>query len=220
MTDKTVPSAQALARKEKSLARLRKMGVPIFQQLPVIEDSHEAAKRSREEIAHRTIALCLVAVKGEGLEQSTVQQLVAKYGADAYFTPAEKRFIADLNPSQHDRVQFAWRYEGYWVMLWALGYLPSLEDPGKICDVPRALDFLRGCSTAEFVAGAQPRELSEILDEADLIFRLDWAVVDARLRNLPAPAGLDAGVVVERHHALNWLIGYMGQEWDDITTDT
>lgn len=30
----------------------------------------------------------------------------------------------------------------------------------------------------------------------------------------------DAGVVQERHHALNWLIGYCGQDWDDITTDT
>jgi uncharacterized protein DUF4272 len=31
---------------------------------------------------------------------------------------------------------------------------------------------------------------------------------------------LDSGVVYERHYALNWLIGYMGREWDDVTTDT
>ena len=50
--------------------------------------------------------------------------------------------------------------------------------------------------------------------------RYDWAVVDARVKNKPCPVGLDPGVVQERHHALNWLIGYMDQEWDDVATDT
>jgi hypothetical protein len=31
---------------------------------------------------------------------------------------------------------------------------------------------------------------------------------------------LHPGVAQERHHALNWLIGYMDQEWDKVSTDT
>ncbi|MDR2636809.1 MAG: DUF4272 domain-containing protein [Zoogloeaceae bacterium] len=31
---------------------------------------------------------------------------------------------------------------------------------------------------------------------------------------------MEPGVTMERHYALNWLIGYMDQEWDDISTDT
>ena len=27
-------------------------------------------------------------------------------------------------------------------------------------------------------------------------------------------------VVYERHYALNWLIGYCDQSWDEVTTDT
>jgi len=27
-------------------------------------------------------------------------------------------------------------------------------------------------------------------------------------------------IIVERHRALNWLIRYMNQDWDDVTTDT
>jgi len=27
-------------------------------------------------------------------------------------------------------------------------------------------------------------------------------------------------MATERHQALNWLIGYQGQAWDDITLDT
>jgi hypothetical protein len=45
-------------------------------------------------------------------------------------------------------------------------------------------------------------------------------VVDARVNGRATPAGLDADVIMERHHALNWLIGYMDQAWDDVTTDT
>ena len=31
---------------------------------------------------------------------------------------------------------------------------------------------------------------------------------------------MDYDVVIERHHALNWLIGYENQQWDDVSTDT
>ena len=64
------------------------------------------------------------------------------------------------------------------------------------------------------------RPLSDILDQADLIYRYHWAVVDARINGQDAPAGLNSGVVLERHYALNWLIGYFDQAWDDISTDT
>ena len=67
---------------------------------------------------------------------------------------------------------------------------------------------------------ARLRSAKELLDEADLIYRYDWACVDARVNGGPAPSGVDCGIVVERHHALNWLIGYQGQEWDDVSTDT
>lgn len=214
------PSAEALVRKDRSLALLKQRSVPTIAHLPVIEDAHSAKKRTKEEIAHRAIALCLVSVKGEGLDQATVEKLVKRYDADSYFTPEEKKFIGNSSPTLQERVQFSWRYEGYWVMLWALGYVDVLEYPDKVCDVPKAVGFLRNTSADEFVAKAVLRDLSEILDQADLIYRYDWAVVSARLKKEKAPAGMDGGVVLERHHALNWLIGYMNQDWDHVTTDT
>jgi hypothetical protein len=70
------------------------------------------------------------------------------------------------------------------------------------------------------MAKAKLRTMKEILDEADLIYRYHWAVTDARVKGRDAPAGLDGGVVYERHYTLNWLIRYGDQEWDDISTDT
>jgi hypothetical protein len=53
-----------------------------------------------------------------------------------------------------------------------------------------------------------------------LIYRYHWATTDARIKSQPAPVKLEGGVVQERHYVLNWLIGYLNQEWDDISTDT
>lgn len=217
---KREPSEEAARRKQKSMDRLNKEGVPVNPQLPVIEDSSEATKRSTEEIARRAIAVIIAAVKGEGLDQKTVDSLVTKYGATEFFTPEEAKFIKDPKPGQQDRIQFSWRYEAAWVLLWSLGYVEALDKPEATCDVPKLVGILRDRSTAQLVKDAKLRPFPEILDQADLIYRYHWATTDARIKKQPAPAKLQSGVVLERHRALNWLTGYMDQEWDDVSTDT
>lgn len=61
----------------------------------------------------------------------------------------------------------------------------------------------------------------QLLDAAEVILRYDWACVDARIHHRDAPAGLDAGVVQERHYALNWLVGGSDNaDWDDVRPHT
>lgn len=213
-------SSEALDRKARSDSRLGSEGVPVNDLLPAIEDSRQIKLRSRDEIAWRAMALLVVAVKGEGLEQPIVEEIVNDYGLEGHFTPAEAAFIKDQAPSEHERIQFAWRYEAAWSLLWALGYVEELGKPTTICDVPRAVGFLRNRSAAKFISDSSLRSAEAILDEADIIYRYHWAVVDARVSGKPTPASLEPGVTMERHYALNWLIGYMDQEWDDISTDT
>lgn len=213
-------SPAAVQRKNRSEAVLHSEGVPVNKFLPAIEAEGEATHRSKDEVAFRALALLVVAVKGEGLEQPIVDRLVKDYGLEKRFTPKEKAFIRNTAPSQRDRVQFTWRYEAAWVLLWALGYVEKLEKPTNICDVPRAVEFMKKRTASQFVADAKLRSPSEVLDQADRIYRYHWAVVDARVNGKKAPAELQPGVTLERHYALNWLVGYMGQEWDDISTDT
>jgi hypothetical protein len=216
----STPSKEALERKERSVKRLQQEGVPTIAHLPVIEDSTEAKSRTKEEIAHRAIAVCITAVKGEGLDQASVDRLVKKFGAEKFFSPKEAAFVKDPKPSEQERIQFSWRYECLWVLLWSLGYVEQLDRPAGVCDVPKAVTFLRDRDTAQFIKDAKLRPLSEILDQADLIYRYHWAVVEARVKKREAPGKLDGGVAQERHYVLNWLIGYMGQDWDEISTDT
>lgn len=213
-------SQEASDRKARSEAILKKRNVPINSHLPFIEDSKEALKRSKEEVALRAMALLIVAVKAEGLEQEIVDKLIKEYDLSSELSPKERKFIADPEPSQFDKTQFIWRYEAAWILLWALNYVQDLAPPTAICDVSAAVTFLQQRNREQFINDAKIRPISEILDENDLIYRYHWAVVDARVNGLIIPEEIDSSVVLERHYALNWLIGYMGQEWDDVSTDT
>lgn len=106
-------------------------------------------------------------------------------------------------------------------MLWALGYVEKLGAPTELCNVGKDVGYLQQKdSFADFLSGASLRSKSEILDEADLIYRYNWVCVDSRVNDKTPPAGLNGGVAYERHRALNWLICYLDQEWDDVRTDT
>jgi len=209
----------ALARKRRSDALLKSQGVPVNDSLPAIEDETQVRLRSREEIAYRALALLAVSMKGGGLEELEVQTVVDEFRLARHFTPEEREFMKERDPSEHDRLQFSWRIEAAWVLLWSLGYVDELGKPAAECDVARAVSTMRERDERQFVADAKLRPLAEIVEQADRIYRYHWAVVDARVGGAPAE-GLNADVVVERHHALNWLIGYLGQEWDDVSTDT
>lgn len=211
---------EATERKARSVAVLEAEGVPLIDHLPVIETGAQSLRRDREQVIRRAVALTIVAVKGETGDHALAEHLVAQFGAEGFFTPAEQAFMDDPAPDAHSRIQFTWRYEGVHVMLWALGITGDLGRPDAIVDVPLLAETLRDLGTEGLRARADLRPKAEILDAADLIYRYHWAVVEARLQGQPAPARLDPGVVLERHHALNWLIGYRGQDWDDVSTDT
>jgi len=211
---------EAQLRKARSIAVLRKEGVPFIDHLPVIETQATSKRRTNREVALRATALCFVASRAEGLDAEALKKLVVQFAIADSFTPKERKFLDNPKPSEHDRLQFVWRYECCWVMLWALGFVDDLARPEKICDPAQAVRILRDHGPEGFLKRAKLRPANEILDAADLIYRYHWAVTDARLNNRQPPGKLDPGIVLERHYALNWLIGYMGQEWDDISTDT
>ena len=213
-------SPEAIDRKLRSEMILRAEGVPVLATLPVIETAAEVPKRSKEEVALRALCVLFVAAKGEGLEGELAERVLESYELRPHLTPDELDFVTDNSPSQNDRIQFTWRHEAAWTLLWALGFVPQLGKPARICDVGFAASTMAERTTSQFIEDCELRPIADILDQADLIYRYHWAVRNALIKGQQVPGALNPGVTQERHHALNGLIGYDDQPWDQVETHT
>ncbi|MEB7938297.1 DUF4272 domain-containing protein [Escherichia whittamii] len=218
---------EAEQRKSRSIARLKQEGIPYILHLPVIEDSTEVKIPSLETIARRAVCTLMTIqhacdlMQNDQIEESRdfLIELLTKWGIKEDLTPKELHIFSG-EATEQEIINMAWKYEAYWVLIWALGYIDDLDKPIQICDCERAIRVVDQFDSLEaFIENAKLRPVTEILDQADLIFRYDWACVDARLNNKSVAGGLESGVVYERHCALNWLIGY-GDDWDNISADT
>lgn len=139
---------------------------------------------------------------------------------DDVLTEDELSYINDDDSEIIDRVNYSWHYENLFVLEWILG-LTEWKFPDKICDVKKIVRNLENFkSIDEFCHKTMMCSKKEILDKADLIYRMDWAAVDAIIHRLNGPAGLNHGVVQERHKTLNWMICFDDADWDDVPTPT
>lgn len=138
---------------------------------PLLKTTAEALKRSKEEVALRTLCVLFVAAKREGLGEELVEQLLESYELRPHLTPEELAFVLDNSPSQHDRIQFTWRHEAAWTLLWALGFVAQLAKPSQICDVEFAAGTMAERTTSQFIEDSELRPIADILDQADLIYR-------------------------------------------------
>lgn len=185
-----------------------------------VDSESEVTIRDKDEVVDRALALCYIALKGEGLEQQYLDKMDREYNIMAKLTPEERDFVRDRHPEEQKKVDATWRYESLHLLLWALSFVDTLSYPDQPCDVVSDAKIMRTLSEQQFREKAKLRSKKEILDQADLILRLDWACVDARVNNRPTPGKMHSGVVYERHYSLNWLIRYNNLGWDDVTTDT
>src|SRR5262245_11141618 len=65
---KKMSDNEGLARKQRSMKRLRAVGVPVNEGLPIIETEAESKCRTTEQAALRAMTLCIVASRAEGLD--------------------------------------------------------------------------------------------------------------------------------------------------------
>ena len=222
---------ESVERRNKSMELLREKHIYVTPWLPLLWEKAEEPGRSVEEVCARAAALLILSLYsecrvGEHLSYEKAREFVAPilegYGAEGYFSPEEKKYLDNPDSSEKEQIQYAWQYENLWVMEWALGLTDDLFWPDRICDVPDSVRLMKKYPDMEtLLAAAKLRPRKVLLEQADLIYRLHWACVDARVMGMPAPWKVDAGVVMERHHALFWLAGCDGMcPWDEVDLST
>jgi hypothetical protein len=213
----------AWRRKAATEAQLAARGLAASATLPPVVGEPELRLRTPEETGRRAIALLAVAIRAESLASGNplpAAELERKLpGLQGFLSPQEAAFLQAEQPGEAELPQFSWRYESLRTLEWALG-LGELPWPGEPCDAAltaRALlDRIKDAAAGRLAL----RPAVEILDALDLHYRLHWLVRQARLDGKPLPAGVDAGVVSERHHALNWLTRFEEAGWDETDTPT
>lgn len=220
------------ARRDRSMAQLREKRIYVTPWLPFLSETvQEGPARTTREVCGRAAALLAVSLYsecrlGEGMDYRQAREFIApvmeRFEVEKFLSPKEKAYLDNPDSEQGEQISYSWQYENLLVMEWALGLAEELPFPDKICDVPGTVRILQPFDTLEALEqGVSMRSYGELLDVADLIYRLDWACVDARVMGMPAPAGVDAGVVMERHRALFWLAGVDSRcPWDDVDLST
>ena len=109
------------------------------------------------------------------------------------------------------------------VLLWALGKIQELPDSATECDTSVFQGILPPFAKASaqvFIAQATLIDEDRLWEQAQLYLDDHWKARDARLHERSMPQDIDIEVVQELYRAINWITGYDGLPWDEVTTDT
>ena len=209
-------------RKSKSEKIIEKKKIKILQGLPCVESEKDTTIREAKEIAQR---VCVLAVTNyvafNNISGEDAIDYLKENNLWSYVTEKEKDFLAD--PTDEKKRNETWKCECIWTLLWAINKVEELPFPDDMCNLKNVAPEnypIGGKDPNDYinsVVSARPK--NEMLDANDLYYRLDWACVDARINGRQMNE-VNPGVVYERHYALNWLVNYMEQDWDNITCDT
>ena len=209
-------------RKAATEARLQKEGIPINPSLPWIESEAEAELRTAEELGIRIA--CLFCVVGWSFEpgDTVFRDYLKENNLWDHLTPDEVTFLSSTAPARQTIINFTWRCEALFILMWAVRLFEELPLPREQVDNSEIISRFPDVDSSPwpFIRNLQIRSTREVLDASDLIYRLHWATREAELKEASPPAGLIPGVIKEWHHAINWITKYGDEGWDDVSTDT
>ncbi len=201
---------------------LRELNIPINPSLPLIEDESEIHIRKASDIAKRILILTyLNIIADDEVAKQEIIEFLKNESLWDFLSGEEKSLLAKEKLTTKDKINLSWRSEAVWTLLWAIKKVDILQLPTEECNVADILNLQPSFfePTNEVIYTAHIRESSEILDMSDFIYRLHWAVRDSDFKGQDIPNGMNAGVIYERHYAINWITCYE-DDWDEITTDT
>ena len=230
--------AKAGSRKERSEKFLLSQRVKINPNLPEIANEETAKIKSPEEAVKRVVCAFVAAqiaidvCNGEtGTESAAFfTDILNRFGLENDLTKDEKKYFALADESAprisaDDAYQFQWRLEMCMPLFWACGFLGKrdLAFPSDMTDTTDMIKLIGGCQNFEdIMSHVKMHTAAEILDNADVCLRMDWACVEARIRNDRSICGsLMSDVVMEQHKGFNWLIGaFDAEDWDNVRPHT
>jgi hypothetical protein len=183
---------------------------------------NEILIRSSQEVVKRVMILLGIFQAATGREKSEIIKILRNNNLWGEVSEVERNFL--LKPSEETKfeaMQFGWRSEAVFILLWALKLVNMEEIPVDETNLDLIVDILKDSNYYEKIDihKAQLRESREIFDLLDMIYKIHWDLRDARLQNKNPPHNYHPSIIYEWHYALNWIVR-PNEGWDYITTDT
>lgn len=225
-------------RKEASELQLHKRGIRINVQLHVIEADEEVTLRSESALEQRLIGLWAVNQAAIHGQFSQLRDYLDSNNLLHTLSKEESVFLHDYacNPALMDQrlQQFRDRLHAFHFLAWCAGLLEKIDLGHKPIATDKILSFFPAIkehtsldtaatqiSDLQFKLPIKRRRKDIIMDWADLLYRLHWAVRHAQLNHKPSPGNIDVIMVKEWHQAVNWMCNYDDEnDWDKVSTET
>jgi len=214
-----------VARKKKIFERLKYYGIdePILN--TEILNHSQYNHIEPDKAAERLLILLGIATSAYNFDESEkVMDWLKKENLWKSVSDKEKEFFRNPHPEDEQKQTLSWRFEGAYVLAWALGKVSAAADPSNECTEEQITEFLKqvpsvGTSTEQFFIDLQFRPFTVILDES-----LFHEIATEYFRNIliqdkENTSQVHAKATLERHQALSWLRN-TGEEsgWDAIST--
>jgi Domain of unknown function (DUF4272) len=185
----------------------------------------EVQVRSPQEIGTRALALGAAVGLAFGAEDEVIRPWLKKSCIERELTDRERAFVYGASRSEKEQIYFTWMAEALVVLLWAVRKVGRLPAPDRQCSTRVLADRLPPFSdesSSRFLATSICRPELTLIDKA---FELQQLHAVARQRITtpnyrPEQPAVNIEIVQERHRSANWVIGYEGLAWEDVTSDT
>jgi hypothetical protein len=188
--------------------------------LPPVRGYSKPYARNASEVAARAIILQGVVAVVYGVPAAPVVKWFRAQRLWRNVTPQERDVLFASELPEASQLQFRWKQEAEWTLLWMIGKVESLGLPTRYCDTRRLVDEIippLGQSVREFITGAKLRSPGALLAEDDRTYDLWCRALAAQRDGEPLPTDLNLGVLRERRYAFEWMDG--NQDWDEVTCD-
>ncbi len=196
-------------------AYLETMGIPLSENLPVIDFGH---LRNEKEIMPRLMCLHATAAVAHGFASDQAIHWLETNDLIAHCTSKE---IAYLRSGIAPQFEQQTRVEALYALFWMLGFdselLPLTFCPNTF--VQEMPDLRKMAKPDAWHASAKIRETGEVAQMLDIYFALSWALNDNGT-SMPNFEKLTqcSYVIRQRRHALEWALS--DEDWDEISSDT
>jgi hypothetical protein len=181
--------------------------------------------RTAHEISQRTLALGAAVALSFGAPRKEIIAFVEEAGLLKNLSSVENSYIYSARRSSKQTINMSWNSEALTVLLWSIGKFSCIPSPYAQCSTGDLADALPpyGDEPLDKFLGTAKRRSEQALFEMATSIHDQHVVARQRKSNpeyRPGYGVVNLEIVQERHRAINWIVGYCGQSWEDVTTDT